>query len=247
MTPPMLWRWPSVTCIRPAVDRRGGRAHRAAGARRRSAQELAAVSPTDTMIAFLRGRVIEKQPSRVIVDVAGVGYDVAVPLSTYYTAGDPGAEITLRIHTHVARISSSLYGFATALELDGVRAADRRSAASARSWRWPCSRASSRGSWSAPSSAGTSRLTRIPASARRPPSGSRWSCATGLPKALAWPGGPALPAARRRATGRTGVRARQSRLRSSRHRQGAGRGPGRPPDASFEHHLRAALKILSRG
>ena len=40
------------------------------------------------MIAFLRGRVLEKHPNRVIVDVGGVGYDVAVPLSTFYTAGD---------------------------------------------------------------------------------------------------------------------------------------------------------------
>jgi holliday junction DNA helicase RuvA len=68
------------------------------------------------MIAFLRGRVLEKQPSRVIVDVAGVGYDVAVPLSTFYTAGDAGAEIALRIHTHVRDDQLALFGFATALE-----------------------------------------------------------------------------------------------------------------------------------
>lgn len=69
------------------------------------------------MIAFLRGRVLEKQPNRVIVDVGGVGYDVAVPLSTFYTAGDPGAEITLRVHTHVREDQIALFGFATALEL----------------------------------------------------------------------------------------------------------------------------------
>jgi Holliday junction DNA helicase RuvA len=69
------------------------------------------------MIAFLRGRVLEKQPNRVIVDVNGVGYDVAVPLSTFYTAGDPGAAIELRVHTHVRDDQISLFGFATALEL----------------------------------------------------------------------------------------------------------------------------------
>jgi len=69
------------------------------------------------MIAYLRGRVLEKQPSRVIVDVSGVGYDVSVPLSTFYTAGEPGAEITLRIHTHVREDQLALYGFATVLEL----------------------------------------------------------------------------------------------------------------------------------
>lgn len=69
------------------------------------------------MIAFLRGRVLEKHPNRLIVDVGGVGYDVAVPLSTFYTAGDAGAEISLRVHTHVREDQLSLYGFATALEL----------------------------------------------------------------------------------------------------------------------------------
>jgi holliday junction DNA helicase RuvA len=69
------------------------------------------------MIAFLRGRVLEKHPNRVIVDVSGVGYDVAVPLSTFYTAGEPGAEISLRIHTHVREDQLALFGFATALEL----------------------------------------------------------------------------------------------------------------------------------
>jgi holliday junction DNA helicase RuvA len=69
------------------------------------------------MIAFLRGRVLEKHPNRVIVDVGGVGYDVAVPLSTFYTAGDAGADIALRVHTHVREDQLALYGFATLLEL----------------------------------------------------------------------------------------------------------------------------------
>ena len=53
------------------------------------------------MIAFLRGRIIHKQPNLIIIDVQGVGYEVHVPLSTYYEAGEPGAEAALRIHTHV--------------------------------------------------------------------------------------------------------------------------------------------------
>jgi Holliday junction DNA helicase RuvA len=69
------------------------------------------------MIAFLRGRVLEKHPNSVIVDVAGVGYNLAVPLSTFYTIGDAGAEITLRVHTHVREDQLALFGFATALEL----------------------------------------------------------------------------------------------------------------------------------
>lgn len=69
------------------------------------------------MIAVLRGRVLEKQVNRVIVDVSGVGYDLAVPLSTFYNIGDPGAEVTLRVHTHVREDQLALYGFLTPLEL----------------------------------------------------------------------------------------------------------------------------------
>ena len=70
------------------------------------------------MIAHLRGRILEKQPTRVVVDVSGVGYDVAVPLSTFYGLGEPGGEVALRVHTHVREDALALYGFATALELD---------------------------------------------------------------------------------------------------------------------------------
>ena len=69
------------------------------------------------MIARLSGKVLEKHPNRVIVDVSGVGYDVQVPLSTFYGCGDPGAAIALRIHTHVREDQLALYGFATELEL----------------------------------------------------------------------------------------------------------------------------------
>ena len=68
------------------------------------------------MIAHLRGRIFEKHPNRVVVEVAGVGYDVAVPLSTFYGLGDAGADIALRIHTHVREDALSLYGFASLLE-----------------------------------------------------------------------------------------------------------------------------------
>ena len=70
------------------------------------------------MIAHLRGRILEKHPNRLIVDVSGVGYDVFVPLSTFYGLGEPGSELTLRIHTHVREDALLLYGFATALEQD---------------------------------------------------------------------------------------------------------------------------------
>jgi len=68
------------------------------------------------LIAHLRGRLFEKQPNRIVVDVGGVGYDVFVPLSTFYSLGDPGDEVALRIHTHVREDALTLYGFATLLE-----------------------------------------------------------------------------------------------------------------------------------
>jgi len=68
------------------------------------------------MIALLRGRLVDKQPNRVLVDVQGVGYDVHVPLSTYYDVGEAGADVALRIHTHVREDALQLYGFLTVLE-----------------------------------------------------------------------------------------------------------------------------------
>jgi len=70
------------------------------------------------VIAHLRGRILEKQPTRVVLDVGGVGYDVAVPLSTFYGLGEPGSDVALRVHTHVREDALALYGFSTALELD---------------------------------------------------------------------------------------------------------------------------------
>jgi Holliday junction DNA helicase RuvA len=69
------------------------------------------------MIARLFGKVADKQPNRLILDVSGVGYDVQVPLSTYYVTADVGGEMALRIHTHVREDQLALYGFATELEL----------------------------------------------------------------------------------------------------------------------------------
>jgi Holliday junction DNA helicase RuvA len=70
------------------------------------------------MIAVLRGTLLEKSPSRLIIDVSGVGYDVQVPLSTFYALGETGAPVTLRTHTHVREDVLALYGFLTTLEQD---------------------------------------------------------------------------------------------------------------------------------
>lgn len=68
------------------------------------------------MIARLEGTLAEKIPGRLIVDVQGIGYDVQVPLSTFYVVGDPGMRVVLRVHTHVREDVIALYGFATTLE-----------------------------------------------------------------------------------------------------------------------------------
>lgn len=70
------------------------------------------------MIALLRGSLIEKAANRLIVDVNGVGYEVLVPLSTFYALGDAGSQVTLRTHTHVREDVMALYGFLTRLEQD---------------------------------------------------------------------------------------------------------------------------------
>lgn len=65
------------------------------------------------MIALLRGVLLEKHPNQVIVETGGVGYDVTIPVSTFTHLPNPGAEVRLRIHTHVREDALALYGFLT--------------------------------------------------------------------------------------------------------------------------------------
>ena len=63
------------------------------------------------MIAHLRGILLEKHPHQAIVDCQGVGYDVAIPVSTYTRLPDAGAEVRLRIYTSVREDAIQLFGF----------------------------------------------------------------------------------------------------------------------------------------
>ena len=54
------------------------------------------------MIARLEGRLLEQEPTRVVIDVAGVGYEVNIPLSTFTALPDPGERVALQIHTHAS-------------------------------------------------------------------------------------------------------------------------------------------------
>jgi len=68
------------------------------------------------MIAHLNGTLLSKQATSVIVDVSGVGYEVSIPLSTFYDLEDAGSNVQLRIYTHVREDTLQLYGFKTARE-----------------------------------------------------------------------------------------------------------------------------------
>jgi Holliday junction DNA helicase RuvA len=70
------------------------------------------------LIAQLTGKLAHKEPNSIIIDVGGVGYEVTVPLSTFYDLGEPGSEISLRIHTNVREDAIQLYGFRSAGEKD---------------------------------------------------------------------------------------------------------------------------------
>ncbi len=68
------------------------------------------------MIAHLSGTLLSKQATSAIIDVAGVGYDVAIPLSTFYELGEVGEPVQLRVYTHVREDAIQLFGFKTTRE-----------------------------------------------------------------------------------------------------------------------------------
>ncbi|HVG27248.1 MAG TPA: Holliday junction branch migration protein RuvA [Acidobacteriaceae bacterium] len=63
------------------------------------------------MIAHLRGTILSKSPSAVIVDCGGVGYELAISVSTFTELGPEGKETRLHVHTHVREDALSLFGF----------------------------------------------------------------------------------------------------------------------------------------
>ncbi|HEY5675015.1 MAG TPA: Holliday junction branch migration protein RuvA [Malonomonas sp.] len=67
------------------------------------------------MIALLTGQLAQRSPEQIIIDVAGVGYRLQVPLSTYYALPETG-QVQLRVHTHVKEDAIQLYGFLTEAE-----------------------------------------------------------------------------------------------------------------------------------
>ncbi|HMQ04137.1 MAG TPA: Holliday junction branch migration protein RuvA [Pyrinomonadaceae bacterium] len=66
------------------------------------------------MIALLSGKLLEKHTNTAIVDVGGVGYEVSIPLTTFYDLGEIGSHVELRIYTHVREDAIQLFGFSSA-------------------------------------------------------------------------------------------------------------------------------------
>jgi len=70
------------------------------------------------LIGHLSGKLIFKQPSQIVVEAGGVGYEVTIPLSTFYEVGEIGTELALFVHTHVREDVLQLFGFRTRTEKD---------------------------------------------------------------------------------------------------------------------------------
>lgn len=68
------------------------------------------------MIARLRGRLLEKAPEQIVVDVGGVGYQLFVSLNSFYRLPHAGVEVDLYVHTHVREDALQLFGFLDAAE-----------------------------------------------------------------------------------------------------------------------------------
>jgi len=200
------------------------------------------------MIARLTGRLLDKQPNRIVVDVGGVGYDVAVPLSTFYTLGEAGAPVSLRIHTHVREDAIALFGFATALELllferlIGVSGIGPKVALSVLSGIEPEELVR------AVRTQDTARLTAIPGVGKKTAERIGLELKDRLPHALVGAAGAPAPA------GEAGGGMRDDLLSAlvnlGYHRAAAekaiDRVVTRPAQGSFEENLRAVLKSLTR-
>ena len=68
------------------------------------------------MIGQLRGQLLAKKPNLVLLDVNGVGYEIHIPLTSFYELPGEGSEVILRIHTHVREDALVLFGFITQKE-----------------------------------------------------------------------------------------------------------------------------------
>lgn len=73
------------------------------------------------MIAYLKGRLLEKQPPAMILEVKGVGYELEAPMTTFYDLPDTGVETVLHVHMVVREDAHKLYGFSRKNQRDLFR------------------------------------------------------------------------------------------------------------------------------
>ena len=73
------------------------------------------------MIGRIKGQLAESNPPHILVDVHGVGYEIDVPMSTFYNLPSIGSEVTLLTHMVVREDAQLLYGFLTAEERETFR------------------------------------------------------------------------------------------------------------------------------
>src|SRR4030095_1015884 len=70
------------------------------------------------MIGYLRGLLLSKKPNLILVDVHGVGYEIHIPLTSFYELPSEGSEVVVKVHTHVREDALILFGFITQREKD---------------------------------------------------------------------------------------------------------------------------------
>ncbi len=114
------------------------------------------------MIGQIRGKLLEKHPPQIVVDVHGVGYELDVPMTTFYQLPATGAEVTLYTHLVVREDAHQLYGFATEAERRVFRQLLKISGIGARTALSVLSGLSVADLRAAISSQDTGRLTKIP-------------------------------------------------------------------------------------
>jgi len=67
----------------------------------------------EILIARISGKLIQKLPNLILIDIGGLGYELTIPLSTFYVLGESGTTVTLNVHTYVREDALQLYGFST--------------------------------------------------------------------------------------------------------------------------------------
>src|SRR5262245_48067199 len=114
------------------------------------------------MIGRIHGKLLEKHPPQIVVDVQGVGYEVDVPMSTFYQLPATGTDIALYTHLVVREDAHQLFGFATEAERHAFRQLLRISGVGARTALSVLSGLSVSDLCAAVASQESGRLTKIP-------------------------------------------------------------------------------------